>query len=99
MSKVDKETVHKIASLSKLKFDDEEFERIANDLNRMLDFVEKLEELDTNGVEPLIYMTDEHNILRSDATNHRITHEEALKNAPEKDSDFIRVPKVLDKGN
>jgi len=99
MSKVDKATVDRIAALAKLKFTDEDFEKINTDLNKMLEFVAKLEEIDTEGVAPLIYMTDEHTILRSDATSHRITHEEALKNAPEKDSDFIRVPKVLDKGN
>ncbi len=97
MSQLNKETVQRIAELAKLKFSAEEEDKILSDLNRMLEFVDKLNELDTEGVEPLIYMTDERNVLREDKLVERISHEEALKNAPQKDSDFIRVPKVLDK--
>lgn len=97
MSQLNKETVKRIAELAKLKFNAEDEDKILADLNRMLEFVDKLNELDTDGVEPLIYMTDERNVLRKDELIERISHEEALHNTPQKDSDFIRVPKVLDK--
>lgn len=94
---VDSKTVDRIAALSKLAFAEEEKEAIKQDMNRMLDFVEKLNEVDTEGVEPLIYMLDEQTSLRKDVVQQEITQQEALKNAPEKDTDFIKVPKVLNK--
>ena len=68
-----------------------------NDMNRMLDFVNKLNELDTSNVEPLIYMTEETNVLRDDVVKQEITQKEALKNAPKHDSFYFRVPKVVEK--
>ena len=65
-------------------------------MNRMLSFVEKLNELDTKGVEPLIYMTDESNVLREDVVKETITQKEALLNAPKKDSDYFKVAKVIE---
>ena len=58
--------------------------------------MESLNELDTSNVEPLIYMTEEKNVLRRDESRQEISHEDALKNAPKKDSDYFRVPKVID---
>ena len=95
--KIDKKIVEKLADLSKLEFDDKSREEIINDLNKMLTFVEKLNEVDTTNVEPLIYMTDEVNVLREDDVHHEITQKHALKNAPKKDSDYFKVPKVLRK--
>jgi len=95
--KIDKKIVEKLADLSKLEFDDKSREEIINDLNKMLAFVEKLNEIDTTNVEPLIYMTDEVNVLREDDVHHEITQKDALKNAPKKDSDYFKVPKVLGK--
>ena len=69
---------------------------ILNDMNRMLAFVDKLNEMDTDGVEPLIYMTDESNVMREDESKDTLTQKEALKNAPKKDSDYFKVPKVID---
>lgn len=94
--KIDNEMVDKLAVLAKLEFNNEAKDGIKDDLNRMLDFVDKLNELDTTGVEPLIYMSDETNVMRADEAKIDITHEEALKNAPDKDSDYIRVHKVID---
>lgn len=93
---IDKNTVDKLAELSRLEFNEQEKEEIVHDLNRMLNFVDKLNEMDTEGVEPLIYLTDEKNVVRKDEVSHTLTHEEALLNAPKKDSDYYRVPKVLD---
>ncbi len=86
-----------IANLSKLAFEGSEKEAIRQDLQRMIAFVDKLSELDTTGVEPLIFMSNEVNRLRDDITEQSISHEEALRNAPKKDSDYFRIPKVLDK--
>ena len=93
--KIDDEMVDKLAVLAKLEFNDEAKEGIKEDLNRMLDFIDKLNELDTTGIEPLIYMSDETNVMRADEAKIDITHEEALKNAPDRDSDYIRVHKVI----
>ena len=97
MKKINQETVDKLATLSRLEFNGKEKEEIVNDLNRMLDFVSKLNELDTTNVEPLIYMNDEKNVLREDEVKQTISQKEALSNAPKKDSDYFKVPKVVEK--
>ena len=97
MPKIDKDTVDKLATLSRLEFDGKAKEEILSDLNRMLDFVGKLNELDTAGIEPLIYMNDETNVLRSDEVKQDITQKQALSSAPKKDSDYFKVPKVVEK--
>jgi aspartyl-tRNA(Asn)/glutamyl-tRNA(Gln) amidotransferase subunit C len=97
MIKISEETVDKLANLARLEFNGKEKEEIINDLNRMLEFVGKLNELDTSNIEPLIYMNDEKNILREDEVKQTISQKEALSNAPKKDSDYIKVPKVVEK--
>ena len=95
--KIDNETVDKIAHLARLEFENEAKQEIIKDMNNMLSFIDKLNELDTQNIEPLIYMSDEVNVLREDDVRHEITQDEALKNAPKKDSDYFKVPKVLEK--
>ena len=97
MSKIDKDTVEKLAHLARLEFNSESKDQMINDLNNMLLFVDKLNELDTSSVEPLIYMTDETNVLREDIMQQNIRQKEALKNAPKKDSDYFKVPKMVNK--
>ncbi len=92
---IDKNTINKISKLSYLEFNEKEEEEISNDLNRILEFVDKLNELDTKNVEPLVYIGLETNILREDKVKQEISKKEALKNAPHKDSDYFKVPKVL----
>jgi aspartyl-tRNA(Asn)/glutamyl-tRNA(Gln) amidotransferase subunit C len=87
--------VSKLSHLAKLDFNTAEKEEIKNDLQRMISFVEKLNELDTTGVEPLLHMSDEVNILREDEVKGSITRKEALKNAPQHDEQFFKVPKVI----
>jgi aspartyl-tRNA(Asn)/glutamyl-tRNA(Gln) amidotransferase subunit C len=94
--KIDVKMVNEIAHLARLEFNDTAKEEILNDMNRMLAFVDKLNELDTSKVEPLIYMTAETNIMREDEPVKTITQDQALKNAPKKDSDYFKVPKVID---
>jgi len=89
--------VDKLANLARLKFDAAEKEEIKSDLQKMIAFVEKLNELDTTGVEPLLHMTNEVNVLRDDEIKGSITREEALKNAPLHDEQFFKVPKVIKK--
>jgi aspartyl-tRNA(Asn)/glutamyl-tRNA(Gln) amidotransferase subunit C len=95
--KIDNDTVDKIAHLARLEFDGKAKEAIIKDMNNMLAFVEKLNELDTDNVKPLVYMTDETNILREDEVKQEMTQEEALMNAPKKDSDYFKVPKVVER--
>ena len=95
--KIDHSTVDKLSNLAKLEFEQEAKEEIIKDLNNILSFIDKLNELDTSNIEPLIYMGDEVNILREDDVKLEINHEEALKNAAKKDSDYFRAPKVLEK--
>ena len=63
----------------------------------MISFIEKLKEVDTTGVEPLLFMSDEVNVLREDVVEGSISQEEALQNAPVTDGKFFKVPKVIRK--
>ena len=94
---VNNKLIQDIAKLSKLKFDDSAEEKMKVDLEKMLDFVDKLREIDTEGVDPLIYMSEEVNVLREDNVTEATSQEDALKNAPVKDSDYFKVPTVLKK--
>lgn len=91
------ETIDHIAHLSKLRFEGEAKEAIKSDLTKIINFMGKLSEIPTDNVEPLIFMNEEINVLRADEPEVTITQAEALKNAPKKDSDYFRIPKVLDK--
>ena len=92
---VDDILVDKLANLSKLEFDAIGKQAIKEDLNKILNFMEKLNELDTEGVEPLIYINEEINVFRTDEVNYPITRQEALSNVPIKDSEYIKVPKFV----
>ncbi|RFC54246.1 Asp-tRNA(Asn)/Glu-tRNA(Gln) amidotransferase subunit GatC [Brumimicrobium aurantiacum] len=91
------ELIDHIAHLARLSFKGEDKAGIKNDMNNIIDFMGKLNEINTDNVEPLVFMSDQINVLREDVPKQTITHEEALKNAPKKDSDYFRIPKVLDK--
>jgi aspartyl-tRNA(Asn)/glutamyl-tRNA(Gln) amidotransferase subunit C len=97
-NKIDIKTVDEVAHLARLEFSDDAKVEIANDMNRMLTFIDKLNELDTEGIEPLIYMTDEFNVMRDDIPVETLNQKDALKNAPRKDSDYFKVPKVISQG-
>jgi aspartyl-tRNA(Asn)/glutamyl-tRNA(Gln) amidotransferase subunit C len=89
------EIIDKLASLSKLQFKDEQRDSIRQDLSKIIAFVDKIEELDTQGVEPLIHLNQEVNVLREDEVKETITQAQALKNAPSKDSDYFKISTVL----
>jgi aspartyl-tRNA(Asn)/glutamyl-tRNA(Gln) amidotransferase subunit C len=93
---IDQETVDKIAHLARLELSGDETQEMIKDMSKILDFMAKLNEIDTSGIEPLVYMTNEVNVLREDEIKQEITHEEALQNAPKHDDDYFLVAKVID---
>ena len=94
---VDDALIDKLSKLSMLRFNDEEREEIKSDLQKMIGFVDKLKELDTTGVEPLLHMSSNTDILREDVPGNVINREEALQNAPLHDAEYFKVPKVIKK--
>lgn len=94
---VTEQMVEKLAHLARLSFNDTEKQAVKLDLQSMIAFVEKLQELDTTGVEPLLHMGNNTNVLRNDIIKGSVTREEALLNAPLKDEQFFKVPKVIKK--
>ena len=94
---INNKLIQDIAKLSKLKFDESSTEKMKEDLKKILAFVDKLNEIDTEGVDPLIYLSDEKNVLRTDEISAFTSQEDALKNAPQKDPDYFKVPTVLKK--
>ena len=89
--------VDKLARLSRLQFKDEEKAEIKSDLQKMIAFVDKLNELDTTGVEPLMHISGNVNVFREDKVGGMCTREEALLNAPVKDDHYFKVPNVINK--
>jgi aspartyl-tRNA(Asn)/glutamyl-tRNA(Gln) amidotransferase subunit C len=94
--KLDVETLQKIAHLSRLEINEKDTDQMLRDMSNMLTFVEKLNEVNTDGVAPLTTMSHEINSLRDDVAKVDLTHDEVLSNAPKKDEDYFRVPKVLE---
>jgi aspartyl-tRNA(Asn)/glutamyl-tRNA(Gln) amidotransferase subunit C len=93
---LDKETLNKIAHLARLEFNEKDSETMLKDMSNILSFVEKLNEVNTEGVEPLTTMSHEVNALREDVTGQHLNTGKALESAPEKDTAYFRVPKVLE---
>lgn len=94
--KVDRETLKKIAHLARLEIKEENEEAILSSLSEILTWVEKLNEVNTDDVEPLTNMSLEKNVLREDKVKNQLTHEKALMNVPDKDKNYIKVPKIKD---
>jgi aspartyl-tRNA(Asn)/glutamyl-tRNA(Gln) amidotransferase subunit C len=87
--------VEHIAELARLKFSGEELENFTHQLNQILEYVEKLNELNTENVEPLSHPIEGNNAFRKDELKPSISREEAIKNAPDSDDEFFKVPKVI----
>ncbi|GCC51611.1 Asp-tRNA(Asn)/Glu-tRNA(Gln) amidotransferase subunit GatC [Chryseotalea sanaruensis] len=94
--KVDRETLDKMAHLSRLHVEEKDAEKMMEDMSNILNWVGKLNEVNTDGVEPLTNMSHEFNVMREDVVKTDISKEDALKQAPSKDADFFRVPKMLE---
>lgn len=94
---IDKNTIYKVADLARIEIREEELEDLTVDMNKILTFMEKLNELDTTGVKPLVYMNPEVNVWREDVVKQEISVEDGLKNAALHNEEFFFVPKILEK--
>lgn len=94
--KIDRAALDKIAHLARLEFDDKDADKMMADMTNIVNWVEKLNEVDTEGVEPLTTMSHEINALREDVAENKLSKEQALYNAPLKNTDFFKVPKVIE---
>ena len=95
--KINNKLIKDLAKLAKLEFNDKESAEMQEDLKKIIGFVDKLSEIDTENIEPLIYLSEEKNVLRDDKIGNMLSQKEALSNAPKKDSDYILVPKMIKK--
>ena len=93
---VDRALILKLENLARLELSDTEREKLANSLNNILTMVDKLNELNTEGVEPLVYINEDVNILREDVVKNQLPRQDALKNAPDHNGTYFKVPKVID---
>ena len=93
---IDKNLILKLEKLSRLQLSDTERQQIQKDLNNILGMVEKLQELDLSKVEPLVYISDEVNVLREDEVKNQVNRAAALSNAPDKTEEYFKVAKVID---
>lgn len=93
---ITREDVDYVANLARLQPSPEETESLVHDMNQILEHMETLEEVDTSDVEPLEHVIDLEYRLRDDKAEEPLPHEDALKNAPDADSDYFRVPKVIE---
>ncbi|HEY4653950.1 MAG TPA: Asp-tRNA(Asn)/Glu-tRNA(Gln) amidotransferase subunit GatC [Cyclobacteriaceae bacterium] len=94
--KIDRALLDKIAHLARLEFDEKDAEKMMADMTAIVEWVEKLKEVDTTGIEPLTTMSNELNVFREDEIKPHLSHDHALQNAPKKDDDYFRVPKVIE---
>jgi len=94
---IDKQTIDKVANLARIEIQENEVDDLIIDMNKILTFMEKLNELDTTGVAPLVYMNADENIWREDVVKQEITVAEGLKNASKHNESFFLVPKIIEK--
>lgn len=94
--KIDKEQVRKVAKLSRLELTEAEVEEFTGQLSTILGYVEKMNELDTDNVEPLAHCLPISSVFRQDGVKASLGTEKALANAPQRDGEFFKVPKILD---
>ncbi len=97
--KIDQNQVRKVAKLSRLDLTEAEVEEFTGQLSAILEYVEKMNELDTAGVEPLAHCLPVSNVLREDSARESLGTEKGLANAPQRDDEFFKVPKILDDGS
>ena len=93
---VSREDVEYVAKLARIEFTEEEKATLTSQLSSILDHIEKLNELDIEGVEPTFHVLDVTNVFREDEVRPSLPTEETLKNAPARDGDFFKVPKILE---
>jgi aspartyl-tRNA(Asn)/glutamyl-tRNA(Gln) amidotransferase subunit C len=93
---IDHTLISRLEKLARLQLEDPEREQLSGDLQRILDMVDQLRELDTTGVEPLIWLNENENALRDDVIAGQVSQKQALENAPQQDGQFFKVPKVIE---
>ena len=93
---IDDQLIFRLENLARLQLSPAEREAIGSDLGNILEMVEKLQEVDVNGVEPLVYVNAATNRLRKDEISNQVTRAEAMRNAPDHNDEHFRVPKVID---
>jgi len=94
-TKITEADVRHVAHLSRLEFDDNEIRAFTNDLNNILAYVDKLNELDTSAIEPTSHALKMENVFREDEVRPSLTNDQALANAPEREGPFFRVPQII----
>jgi len=94
--KLTREEVQRVAILARLRLNLEEEDRLTEQLDKILEYMEKLNRLDTSGVEPFVHATDVFNAFRTDQVTNRPAVDDLLANAPAKDGTFIEVPKIIE---
>jgi len=93
--KIDQTLISRLEHLARLELSAEEREGIRNDLNNILQMVEKMNELNTDNVEPLVYINEQSNVWREDEVKNQVDRKEALKNGPDTNDEFFKVPKMI----
>jgi aspartyl-tRNA(Asn)/glutamyl-tRNA(Gln) amidotransferase subunit C len=94
--KIDEAQVRKVAKLARLDLSEAEIEEFAGQLSAILDYVARMNELNTDGVEPLAHCLPINNVFRDDVIKESLGTEKTLANAPQRDGDFFKVPKILE---
>lgn len=94
--KIDEAQVRRVALLSRLELSGQEVSQFSTQLSAIFEYIEKLNELDTDTVEPLAHCLPIHNVLRDDVPRPSLSNDEALANAPEREDEYFKVPKILD---
>lgn len=93
---IDKQTLANIAHLARLRFDKNQSEKMIAEMSKILSWMEKLNEIDTDTIAPLIHISQEINVLRNDEAQSSLDHQKGLANAPKRDANYFRVPKVIE---
>ncbi|HHW01599.1 MAG TPA: Asp-tRNA(Asn)/Glu-tRNA(Gln) amidotransferase subunit GatC [Thermoanaerobacterales bacterium] len=94
--RIAKETVEHVANLARLYLSEEEKAEMTEKLNSILDYMDKLNELDTSDVEPTAHVIPIKNVFREDVVQESLPLEKALENAPDRDGNFFRVPRIIE---
>lgn len=95
--KINQQTVYKVADLARIEIEANEVDTLTAEMNKILTFMEKLNELDTTGVKPLVYMNESANVWREDVVKQEISTADGLKNAARHNESFFFVPKIIEK--
>ena len=96
MAKITTEDVEYVAGLAQLILDDDSKERLVHEMGDILNYMDKLDELDTEGIEPMMHVLDLTNVYREDVVRESLSREDAMRNAPKSDGEYFLVPRILE---